>query len=287
MKTLGIVANCEKKAAASTLRELSRLARRHGLDLVVTCAEEQERIPGAKRFAPGEWARRVDAVLALGGDGTVLRAARLLGARPRPILGINLGALGFLTSGIRKDLPRAVRALASGKFTVSERLALRCRIYRGKNFLGETRALNDVVLGWGESSRMITLDLQWNNSEVTSYKCDGLIVCTPTGSTAHSLSAGGPILHPEAPCLVITAICPHTLSHRPLVIPAPSRVRIRIRQAGKKLILSADGQETRNLREGDAIEVETCPDPVRFVNLSRRDFFARLRHKLAWRGSNT
>lgn len=287
MKVLGVVANCEKKAIVATLHELSRLARQYGLDLVVTCTEEQQRIPGARRLAPGDWAERVDAVLALGGDGTVLRAARLLGARPCPILGLNLGALGFLTSGIRKDLPRAVRALASGKFTVSERLALKCRIYRRKKFVGGTRALNDVVLGWGESSRMITLDVQWNGSEVTSYKCDGLIVSTPTGSTAHSLSAGGPILHPEAPCLVITAICPHTLSHRPLVIPAPSRIRIRIVQAGKKLILSVDGQETRNMREGDAIEVETRPDPVRFVNLSRYDFFALLRRKLAWRGSNT
>jgi NAD+ kinase len=286
MKTLGVVVNCAKPEASAVLRKLHRAARAHKLSLMVTCAEEARWLPGARLVATSDWARLADAVIALGGDGTVLRAARMLGFRPRPILGVNLGSLGFLTGVTENELPEAIRALSRGAFAVSKRVALRCRALRGRRVIAENRALNDVVLGWGESSRMITLELELNGEPVTSYKCDGLIVSTPTGSTAHSLSAGGPILQPDAPCLAITAICPHTLSHRPLVIPADTPIRVVIRRAGKKVILSVDGQETQDLLEGDVVEVARNPQPVVFAQLAKHQYYEVLRRKLGWRGSN-
>ncbi len=286
MKTLGVVVNCAKPQAAATLRKVQALARSHKLKLVVTTDEESRLLPGARQISPDDLHRAADALLALGGDGTVLRAARLLKFRPRPILGVNLGSLGFLTSVTERELPEAVRALARGKLDVSRRTALRCRALRGREELAAGCGLNDVVLGWGASSRMITLDLELNGEPVTSFNCDGLIVSTPTGSTAHSLSAGGPILHPETPCIAITAICPHTLSHRPLVVPEDAALQIVIRRSGKKLILSVDGQETRDLQEGDVVEISKNPQPVHFVRLPRHNYFAVLRRKLGWRGSS-
>ena len=286
MKTLGIVANCTKPSATAALRKVQRLARELKLKLVVTTPEESARMPAARLISPSELHQAVDAVLALGGDGTVLHAARLLAFQPRPILGVNLGSLGFLTSVAENDLPHALRALVRGTFTVSRRSALHCRALRGKRELAVRCALNDVVLGWGESSRLITLDLSLNGEPVTSYNCDGLIVSTPTGSTAHSLSAGGPILHPETPCFVITAICPHTLSHRPLVVSEKTAIRITIRRSGKKLLLSVDGQETQDLQEGDVVEIARNSQPVHFVQLPQCNYFVLLRHKMGWRGSN-
>lgn len=286
MKTIGIVANCAKPTAAATLRKVERLARAHKLELMVTCKDEARLLPRAHWATVDEWARRAEAVLALGGDGTVLHAAHLLGFRARPILGVNMGSLGFLTSVTTADLPHAIRALARGAFAISKRTAIHCHARRGRRVLATSSGLNDIVVGWGESSRMITLDLELDGEPVTSYNCDGVIVSTPTGSTAHSLSAGGPILHPESPCLVITAICPHTLSHRPLVVPQNVTIRVIIRRSGKRLILSVDGQETQSLEEGDIVEIGRHPTPVHFVELPQYDYFALLRHKLGWRGSN-
>ena len=285
MKTLGVLANCGKAEARAVLARLARKARSLGL-ATVSFGDTARLLPGCRRVAPGLLRRRVDALIALGGDGTMLHAARLLGHADIPILGVNLGALGFLTSITTDELEHALDRLASGKFRVAERTTLACTAYRGRRLLGRYHGLNDVVVGWGRSSRIITVDAAVDGDPIASYRCDGLVISTPTGSTGHSLSAGGPIVHPDADVLLLNVICPHTLSARPLVRPDRARLALTIRAAAKPLLLSVDGQEERALREGDRLEIARSAACVKFIHLPDYSYFGVLRQKLQWRGSS-
>ncbi len=287
MKKIGVVVNCRKPHASTVLQRLAGKARALGMELYVTCGEEGELLPGATKLSEAELAKTTDVLLALGGDGTVLRAARILDGADKPVLGVNLGSLGFLTSVTEQNLDHALEALTSGVYTTSNRSVAECRVFRDEKEIGCYRGLNDVVIGWGESSRVITLDVELDGEQVASYKCDGLIVSTPTGSTGHSLSAGGPILHPDSPCFVITIICPHTLSNRPLVISDRSVVVVRGVQTTKELLLSVDGQEELSIKQGDRLEIRRAGNGVRFVHLPDYSYFAVLQQKLLWRGSST
>ncbi len=288
MKRIGIVANCRKEHAAGVLAGIARKAGSLGMALVA-CDETADYLPGVERVSADAFGKGIDALMALGGDGTMLRAVRLLGGADKPVIGVNLGSLGFMTSVTEEQADRAVDALASGDYAVSQRSMLDCRVTRNGANLGSYTALNDVVIGWGTSSRVIVLDVSINGEDVTSYVCDGLIVSTPTGSTGHSLSAWGPIMHPESPVLLLNVICPHTLSARPLVLPEDHVIAVRVAQipAGKKLLLSADGQGELPLEQGDVVEVKRHPQRVRFIHLHDYSYFSVLRQKLHWRGSNT
>ncbi len=285
MKTIGVIANCGKAEARAVLARLARKARALGL-AVLSSGDTARLLPGCRRAAPAEMRRRADALIALGGDGTLLHAARMLGAADTPILGVNLGALGFLTSITTDGLEHALERLASGKFIVAERSTLACDVYRARRRLGRYRGLNDVVVGWGRSSRIITVDAEVDGTPIASYRCDGLVLSTPTGSTGHSLSAGGPIVHPDADVLLLNVICPHTLSARPLVLPDRARMALTIRAAAKPLLLSVDGQEERALKEGDRLEIARGADCVKFIHLPDYSYFSVLRQKLQWRGSS-
>jgi len=227
MKTIGVIANIAKPQARAVLEEVASTARTLKLRLVAL-PETARFLPGARRVTAGRFARGLDAVLALGGDGTLLHAARLVQLSGIPILGVNLGNLGFLTTATVEELPAGLALLARGGYRLSPRTVLEATAYRGARKLGGYRALNDVVAGWGRSSRITTFAVEVDGEMITSYRCDGLIVSTPTGSTGHSLSAGGPILHPEADVLLLNVICPHTLSARPIVLPDRSRVTITV-----------------------------------------------------------
>ena len=285
MKRLGVLANCRKPEAAAALKRLAGYARRLGLELLV-CDETAAGLPGGRKIPARNMARQIDALLALGGDGTLLRGARLIAGSDIPVLGVNLGRLGFLTSVAEKDLRRSLELLVKGRYTTSVRAVAECRLMRRGKELGHYRALNDMVIGWGVSSRLITLDLLIEGEQVASYNCDGLIVATPTGSTAHALSAGGPILHPECPCFVICAICPHTLSNRPLVLSDRNRVTVVVTRTADSLILSVDGQEEPSVEQGDRVEICRSAHDIRLVQLPEYDYFSVLRQKLNWRGSN-
>jgi NAD+ kinase len=285
MRRIGVLANVRKPLAAGVLSRLAARARALKLE-VVACEETARLAPGLQAVPENELADRADVLVALGGDGTVLHAARILEGKECPVLGVNLGSLGFLTSVTQEDVERAVDALQNGTYTTSVRVMADCRLLRDGECLGRYRALNDVVVGWGVSSRIITLDVSVDNESVAAYTCDGLIVSTPTGSTGHSLSAGGPILHPASACFVISVICPHTLSHRPLVVSDRSVVRVRVVRASKKLLLSVDGQEEYAVEQGDSIEVNRSPHAIRFVHLPGYSYFSVLRQKLHWRGSS-
>ncbi len=285
MKKIGVVVNTKRPRSEGVLSSLRSLAEAHGFQLF---AEDKAMagILGAEWVPAGEFGRYVDVALALGGDGTVLYTARALHGSRVPIMGINLGSLGFLTSVADTEMEQALEAIAKQTFKVSEREIAECRIFRGGTQVGEERALNDIVLGWGASSRIVTLALRVNDENVGTFMCDGMIVSTPTGSTGHSLSAGGPILHPGIGGLGINVICPHTLSSRPLVVPNSSVIGIEVVGAAKELILSIDGQDEYQMEQGGRIEIRRSPHPVRFLQLASHSYFAVLAQKLHWRGSS-
>ena len=285
MKTIGVLANCHKPGAAAALKSLAGAAGRLGVRLVA-CDETARLLPRGRRVASDKLAGEIEVLIALGGDGTLLRGARLLAGRDVPILGVNLGRLGFLTSVAADDLKPALESLVRGRYSVAERAVAECWQIRGKRIVGRHRALNDVVVGWGASSRLMTLNLRIDNEQVATYHCDGLIVATPTGSTAHALSAGGPILHPGCPCFVVCAICPHTLSNRPLVLPDSRKITIEVTRASNQLILSVDGQEEPSVAAGDRVEICRSARGVRLVQLKDYSYFSVLRQKLNWRGSS-
>lgn len=284
MKTIGVIANCRKPDTPSALARLTAKAAAMGVS-VLSCDETAGHAAGISRIAPEEMAQRCEAIVALGGDGTVLRAVRLLGGARVPVLGVNLGGLGFLTAVPEQDLERALEGLGAGRFRVSERTLLWARLVRERETVAEYQALNDVAVGWGASSRMVRLKVEVDGQELTTYACDGLVVSTPTGSTGHSLSAGGPIVHPEACVLVLCPICPHTLSHRPLILADHCTVTVAVVKSAKDLLLVSDGQEHATLRAGDVVEVRKSPQRACLVTLPDYDYFELVRQKLHWRGS--
>ncbi len=285
MKKAGVIANPKRPHAADIFDRLARKAREFGIELF---ADKQTAayLPSATVLEFNEFAGTVDVLLALGGDGTVLFCANLLKDADVPILGINLGSLGFLTGTGEDSLEKTLDALADGKCRRDVRTAADCTVlHNGKPAAGY-RILNDTVIGFGGSSRIITLGLSVNGETISSFACDGMVVCTPTGSTGHFLSSGGPIIQPGAGVFGVSVICPHTLSNRPLVLPDSSVIEITVQHTHKKLILSADGQDVDELASGDAIRIVRSGKPVTFLHLPGYSYFSVLSQKLHWRGSN-
>ena len=283
---VGIFANLAKPAAEATLADLAVAARGLQVQLVACDRETARRLPGAKLVAPARFGKSVDRLLSLGGDGTVLQAVRALGGAEAPILGINLGNLGFLTCVPDVHAVAALRALVAGEFEVARYPLLEARLVRGARRRRIALALNDVVMGWGTSPRATMIEVEVDRQPVASFVCDGLIVATPVGSTGHALSAGGPILHRETPAILLEPICPHTLSNRPVVLPNDRVVTLRVGDKRKKLLLAVDGQPLGWLEYGDRLEVRKAPGGVRFVHLPGYSWFKLLSQKLHWRGSS-
>jgi NAD+ kinase len=240
----------------------------------------------AKYLPVSDFGAPLDLALALGGDGTVLYTARALYGSGVPIMGINLGSLGFLTSVGDTEMAVALEAIATQNYKISTRDVAECQIFANETAVGLEPALNDVVLGWGGSSRIITLRLLIDGEAVGSFMCDGMMVSTPTGSTGHSLSAGGSILHPGICGFGINVICPHTLGFRPLVVPNSSLIEIEVMNTAKELILSVDGQDEYTVEQGGRIEIRRSPHPVQFLHLPEHSYFSVLAQKLHWRGSS-
>lgn len=285
MKKIGIIVNTKRPRAAHILGELRQSAAGHGFKLYAENASMAETL-GAEFLPAADFGKKVDVALAMGGDGTVLYTARALHGSNVPIMGINLGSLGFLTSVGDSEIPQALDALANKSFKVSERAVAECRIFEDGGQIGEEHSLNDVVLGWGASSRIVTLKLSVDGEQVGTFMCDGIMVSTPTGSTGHSLSAGGPILHPGVDGFGINVICPHTLSSRPLVVPNTSLIEVEVVNTAKELILSIDGQDEFTVEKGGRIGIRRSPHTVKFLQLQGHSYFSVLAQKLHWRGSS-
>ncbi|WP_322609243.1 NAD(+)/NADH kinase [Pontiella agarivorans] len=277
--------NTKRPRAEHVLSELRDLAAAFDFRLFTEKPEMAEAL-NAELLPASEFGRQVDVALALGGDGTVLYTALALHGSGVPIMGVNLGSLGFLTSVSDSEIRPALEAIKNGTCSVSVRDVAECRVFRNDELIGVQRSLNDVVLGWGASSRINTFNLVIDGENVSSFMCDGMIVSTPTGSTAHSLSAGGPILHPGVLGFGINVICPHTLGSRPLVVPNTSCIEIRVVKAVKELILSIDGQDEFLMEQGGRIEIRRSEHGVQFLQLENHSYFSVLAQKLHWRGSS-
>ncbi|HMP89237.1 MAG TPA: NAD(+)/NADH kinase [Kiritimatiellia bacterium] len=276
----------EKPSAERVLGQLASSARKLGLTLC-TCRDYAGILPALTCLENKAFRDSIDALIALGGDGTLLNAAGILYGKAIPVLGVNLGRLGFLTSVTEQEVEQGLDALVGGNYRASKRAMLEGYVDRGNHSDRKTFiALNDMVIGWGQSTRIVTLEVSVDGDAVSSYRCDGIIVSTPTGSTGHSLSAGGPILHPESQALLLNVICPHTLSARPLVLPDHVTIRIQVKQTGKQLLLSVDGQDGESLSEGDTLVIKKAPIPLMLAHLPGYQYYSVLRKKLQWSGSS-
>lgn len=227
----------------------------------------------------------IEALITLGGDGTLLRGARLLEGKSIPILGVNLGRLGFLTTCGSEDAEEALRLLATGEYVAEARMTLAARAVdeAGSN-RQQWRALNDFVLHKGGFARVVRLSVAINGESIGVYAADGVIISTPTGSTAYSLSAGGPVVVPTVESIILTPISAHMLAVRPLVIPADAEITVETIQNPEELIVTVDGQVGTNLRRGEKLVVHRAPNPVLIVRFPGTTFFERMRVKLGWGG---
>ena len=280
---IGIVTKPGLAAASTTLAELEVWLHDHQVSAV--WSEDAESVApagGERRVVPRERiSDEADLVLVLGGDGTLLAVADIIGQSGRdvPILGVNFGSLGFLTEITRPELFGALDAAVRGEVEHDERMML-C----GRTHASSRVALNDIVFTRTALSRMIDLDVTVGDQFVTSVRSDGLIIATPTGSTAYNLSAGGPVVHPAMDAIVLTPIAPHTLTHRPIVIPAEREIRVRAASGndGAEIYITFDGQHGFGLREGEEVSVTRAGKPIRLVRAANRNYFEVLRKKLKW-----
>ena len=279
MTRLGVVGNQRYAGLADILRSLQQRAPDLGMTLLLE-EELREIVDGGERLDGGS---SVDAMLTLGGDGTMLRGARTLGSRVVPILGINLGHLGFLTTCGRDELDLALDRFAEGDYDVERRMVLEAHSSRDGG-QRRWRAVNDVVLHKGGFARVVQLRVSVNAELVGAYAADGIIISTPTGSTAYSLSAGGPVVVPTVESIILTPISPHTLAVRPVVLPPSAEVSVHAEGGPDELLVTIDGQVGATFTPGDTLVVRRSEVPVLLVRFSETTFFSRMRRKLGWGG---
>jgi NAD+ kinase len=280
-KTAAIISRPERPDVAQILPGLFTWLTEHGYKAIIDL-ETSKYIAGQEVVPRAQMASKpLDLVVVLGGDGTLLSAARLTAAVDVPLLGVNLGSLGFLTEVPLQSLYPMLEAIAQGRATVEHRSLMECQLLRGETVRGSYLVFNDAVVNKTVLARLNTYDLYIDKAFVSSYRADGMIVATPTGSTAYSLSAGGPVLMPTVKAFVVTPVAPHSLTHRPLVVPDSVEIEILLRSEEEVAYLSLDGQPGLDLRDGDRVR---CRRSQHQVNLFRTgsDFFHVLRTKLKW-----
>ncbi len=278
---VGIVAKVASREAVHTAHELAEWLRRRGLEAALDEATLRARgIEGERPFSVRE---AYDLVVVLGGDGTLLSVARTL--KPGvPILGVNLGNLGFLTEINRVELYPALVQVLAGQFRVEERSLFEVELQRNGGAPVSYRVLNDAVITKSALARIIELTLKVDGHLIARFRSDGLIISTPTGSTAYNLSAGGPIVNPLLPVAVLTPICPHALSMRPIVVPDAGPIEVTLETQREEVYLTLDGQEGTSLGYRDTVHVTRSATPVRLAKVSGRSFYRSLRGKLRWGG---
>ncbi|MDP9119985.1 MAG: NAD(+)/NADH kinase [Acidobacteriota bacterium] len=280
IQRIGVVAKAVSPEAVGTALELVEWLRRRGLFVALDAATLSSL---GRVEVPFEPAEPYDLVVALGGDGTLLSVARSLAAGV-PILGVNLGNLGFLTEINRTELYPAMVQVLGGRFGTEERALFDVELRQSGGGVRHFRVLNDAVVTKSALARIIELTLEVDGHLIARYRSDGLIISTPTGSTAYNLSAGGPILNPLLPVAVLTPICPHALSLRPIVVPAASRIEVTLETRREEVFLTLDGQEGSPLSYQDTVAVTRSPMAVQLIKVSDRSFYDSLRAKLRWGG---
>ena len=280
-RKIAVVAKRVSQEALDTAVELAHWLRRRDLEVALeqTILELHADLQAETFDRTGSY----DLVVVLGGDGTLLSVARNL-ADSIPILGVNMGKLGFLTEVPRSELYPSIMKFLEGDYTVEERALLDVTLQRASGEKVSYRVLNDAVINKSALARIIELGATVDGHDVATYRSDGLIISTPTGSTAYNLAAGGPILHPLLPVVVVTPICPHTLTLRPIVVPDSASVDIKLETSHEEVYLTLDGQEGTQIEYGDTISLRRSDDVVRLIKSSDRTFYDSLRDKLRWGG---
>jgi NAD+ kinase len=281
LKIIGLYVKNDPKAAESADALESWLHRR---DMTVV---RRESLPPGRRFenhdlpvAPGD----LDCIFVLGGDGTFLSAARWVGNQPIPLLGVKFGEVGFLAETAEEDLISAAEKVLSNEFSLHPRMRLEIEIRREQDEALRETVLNDLVINKGALARLASIETHINGHYLTTFRADGLIVSTPTGSTAYSLAAGGPVVHPAVKGIILTPICPFTLTNRPLIVPDAAEIRIRLSEKSSNIMLTFDGQVGVPIDETDTLVIRKGPHPVQMITMPGRHYFDVLKAKLRWSG---
>ncbi|HEU5180360.1 MAG TPA: NAD(+)/NADH kinase [Candidatus Polarisedimenticolia bacterium] len=279
---VGLVAKPDASNSRQILRRLAALLKRRGIRYLAD--PETARLLGQKTVARAlpALSRAVKLLVVLGGDGTLLGVARRMSEHPVPILGVNLGQLGFLTETAQEELETFFARVLEGKFSVEERMMLHVQVLRGRRVLAESRSLNDAVISKSAIARILELNVRIDGRFVAVYHADGIIVATPTGSTAYSLSAGGPIVHPAMRAFCITPICPHALTNRPLVVPDSVTIQVTLESASRDATCTLDGQVGLPVRAGDRLRIRRSATGLTLIVPPERNYFDVLRKKLRW-----
>ncbi len=283
VQTIGLVAHAKKPRAAELVQLLADGFEAHGVQLLLEKATAE--LIGREGLSVEELGRRSSMLVVLGGDGSLLRAVHHLGEAICPVFGINLGSLGFLTCVNSLSWQEAVDAICNGRFVLSQRALLAVEVWRGDAIVHQAFALNDAVIGRGRFSRLIKLDTAIDGEMLTQYNADGLIVATPTGSTAYSLSAAGPVVLPNSGVFVINPICPHVLTNRTVIVSDTSEITVRPEAGQRGLLLTVDGQAPVSIKAGDTIRLTKSSRKLPLAMLPDLSFSEVLRQKLKWSGT--
>ncbi len=287
IKRIGIVVKPHQPDALNTLCGLVEWLSKRGIILVGGPEIERERIEHETGCAVDTRERdtlaaNVDLMLVLGGDGTMISTARMVGDAEVPVLGVNYGGLGYLAEFRIEELHSALESILAGHYRIEKRLMLAVELLRGDEHVTRSRILNDVVINKSALARIIEIEAYLNQQFVNSFRADGLIVSTPTGSTAYNLSAGGPVIYPSMNAVVITPICPFTLSNRPIVVPDESVIQLRLKTRNEEVALTLDGQVGLPLKAEDCVVIRKSKTTFNLVQPMNRNYFDVLRDKLRW-----
>jgi NAD+ kinase len=282
IKKVSFIVNVHRPEASSLVAELAEFFKAKGVSTL--CEEPVGRALGLAWAPPAELAD-ADLCVVLGGDGTLLHASYVLDAKPVPVLGVNLGSLGFLTEVPRPEVHSMLERVLAGDFVVEPRMKLRVHLHRGLDparKIHDAEVLNDAVINKGALARVADIEARIDGLPVTTYKSDGIIVSTPTGSTGYSLSANGPILYPTMNAVILTPICPHMLTQRPIVVPDDREIELRLMSESAEMYLTLDGQTGLPLQPGDRVQIKQSKHKLMLVKNPALDFFSVLRAKLRW-----
>jgi len=287
IKRIGVVVKPHQPDALATLCRLTEWLNARGIKLIGGLDVDRERIEHetgceVETVKDEKLAETVDLMLVLGGDGTMIATARMLGDKEVPVIGVNYGGLGYLAEFPIEELFPALETILNGHYQVEPRVMLAAELRRGEELVTKTRVLNDVVMNKSALARIIEIEAYLNDQFVNSFRADGLIVSTPTGSTAYNLSAGGPVIYPSMNAIVITPICPFTLSNRPIVVPDDSFIEVRLKTRNEEVALTLDGQVGCPLQAGDRIVIRKSKTTFNLVQPANKNYFDVLRDKLRW-----
>jgi NAD+ kinase len=281
IKFVGIVVKPNNEEAMATARQLPAWFAERGIAVVGEPRQEAE-VFDAESFDLERFKNDVDLIVVLGGDGTMISTARLTGEREVLVLGINYGSLGYLTEFRIEEMYAAIESILEGNYDIDQRMMLDVELWRGEQQMAAGRVLNDVVINKAVLARIIEVEVSLNNLYVNSFRADGLIIATPTGSTAYNLSAGGPIIYPSMNAVVITPICPFTLTNRPIVMPDTAEISMRLENESDGVVLTLDGQVGHHMEVEDCVKIRRSKTNFNLVQPSNRNYFDVLRNKLKW-----